>query len=159
MRSKKINGTIIFNIILLALQFSILVLEMLPNAVMIPFSSGPNSWVTSTFSYFSLTTMFGAVNFCPILSAVLTIISILLCVICLIKKESPLRSKWPWIVLFNILFFVISFNQWFRYGIEYISVPNYCIAALALVTIVFLITFHIRSTKNQPGTASNKNSV
>ena len=48
MRSKKINGTIIFNIILLALQFSILVLEMLPNAVMIPFSSGPNSWVTST---------------------------------------------------------------------------------------------------------------
>lgn len=149
MRSKKVNGTIIFNIILLALQFSILVLEMLPNAVMIPFSSGPNSWVTSTFSYFSLTTMFGAVDFFPILSAVLTIISILLCVICFVKRKSVLNGKWVCLVLFDLMVLAFSIlGPWLQYGIEYISVPNYCIAVLALISSVILLAAHTRLTKN-----------
>ncbi|HEX2938249.1 MAG TPA: hypothetical protein VHO66_04945 [Ruminiclostridium sp.] len=111
-------------------------LEMLPDAVMLPFASGPNKWVTKTFSYFSLTP-FGYAEYFPLLTGALTFTVIVFSAILLLKKnrDSKLRKT---AFLCSIIAFILSAIPLFKYGTVYFSILNYTISALMLISAVSL---------------------
>lgn len=122
-----------YSFILLS-QVMALIFEMLPDALMLSFASGPNQWVTKTFSYFSLTP-FGYAEFSPILTGVLTIIIIVLSAINLIQARKALKLQNADFIC-AIIAFVFSILHLLRYGAAYMSFPSYAISALILISAV-----------------------
>lgn len=122
-----------YSFILLS-QVMALVFEMFPDALMLPFASGPNQWVTKTFSYFSLTP-FGYAEFSPILTGVLTIIIIVLSAINLIQARKALKLQNADFIC-AIIAFVFSILHLLKYGAAYMSFPSYAISALILISAV-----------------------
>ncbi len=122
-----------YSFILLS-QVMALIFEMFPDALMLPFASGPNQWVTKTFSYFSLTP-FGYAEFSPILTGVLTIIIIVLSAINLIQARKALKLQNADFIC-AIIAFVFSILHLLKYGAAYMSFPSYAISALTLISAV-----------------------
>jgi transcriptional regulator with XRE-family HTH domain len=131
--SIKNTNKAIYSFVLLC-QLTVLVLEMLPDVVMLPFASGPNKWVTKTFSYFSLTP-FGYAEYFPLLTGVLTITVIVFCIISLMKKKRAPKLQNA-AFMCSIIAIVLSFLPLFKYGEKYMSVINYTISALILISII-----------------------
>jgi hypothetical protein len=127
----------IYSFVLL-FQLTAFSLEMLPIAVMAPIASGPNKWVTRTFSYFDLTLPFGCVNFSPSLIGILGITVIISSVIILIlKKGKPKLQNAAYIC--SILALVLSILQLSKYGWAYISTINYIVTLLILLSLILQI--------------------
>lgn len=121
-----------YSFILLS-QVMALVFEMFPDALMLPFASGPNHWVTKTFSYFSLTP-FGYAEFFPVLTGVLTIIIIALSAINLIQARKAALKLQNADFICAIIAFVFSILHLLKYGAAYMSFPSYAISALILIS-------------------------
>lgn len=121
-----------YSFILLS-QVMALVFEMFPDALMLPFASGPNHWVTKTFSYFSLTP-FGYAEFSPVLTGVLTIIIIALSAINLIQARKAALKLQNADFICAIIAFVFSILHLLKYGAAYMSFPSYAISALILIS-------------------------
>lgn len=121
-----------YSFILLS-QVMALVFEMFPDALMLPFASGPNHWVTKTFSYFSLTP-FGYAEFSPVLTGVLTIIIIALSAINLIQARKAALKLQNADFICAIIAFVFSILHLLKYGAAYMTFPSYAISALILIS-------------------------
>ena len=130
---------------ILLCQLTALILEMLPDALMLSFASGPNQWVTETFSYFSLTP-FGYGEFAPVFTSVLTIVLIVLSAINLLKVRKIFKLQNADFIC-AIIAFVLSILHLFQYGTAYMSFPNYAITALLLISAVLqaVVNRHIES--------------
>ena len=130
---------------LLLSQLTALILEMIPDALMLPFASGPNQWVTETFSYFSLTP-FGYGEIAPVFTGALTIVAIVLSAINLLKVRKTFKLQNADFIC-AIIAFVLSILHLFKYGTAYMSFPNYAITALLLISVVLqaVVNRHIES--------------
>lgn len=121
----------------------IFALEMLPGALKVPFSSGPDQLVTFTFPYYSLALPFGSCYFSPLFALGFTIAGVVLCFVGLIKKTSRKRFQ-RGALLCSILIFLLSFAPLIQIGPEYMSAVNGCMAALSLLSIGLLIWAKVR---------------
>lgn len=140
----KNSSKAMYSFILLS-QVIALILEVFPDTLMLPFASGPNQWVTKTFSYFSLTP-FGYAEFSPLLTGVLTIVVIVLSAVSLmdVKKTWKLQNA-DFIIAFIAL--VFSIFHLIKYGTAYMSFPSYAISALLLFSAVLqaVVNRHVES--------------
>ncbi len=123
-----------YSFILLS-QLTALILEMIPDALMLPFASGPNQRVTETFSYFSLTPPFGTGEFAPVFTGVMTIVVVVLSYINLLKVRKTFKLQNADFIC-TIIAFVLSTLHLFKYGTAYMSFLNYAITALLLISAV-----------------------
>ena len=78
-------------IILLCILIAALVLEVLPNGVVIYFANPEGDPYRETYSYFSLTP-YGYANIFPLITAVMTCILLLLLIISIILKKDLSKS-------------------------------------------------------------------
>lgn len=129
----KNSSRTMYGFILLS-QVTALILEMLPDTLMVPFASGPNQWVTRTFSYFSLTP-FGYAEFSPLLTGVLTIVITALSAVNLLKARNTGKLQNTDFIC-AIIAFVFSILHLFEYGTAYMFFPNYAISALLLLSVI-----------------------
>jgi len=130
----KNSSKAMYSFILLS-QLTALILEMLPDALMLPFASGPNQRVTETFSYFSLVPPFGSVEYAPIFTGVLTIAAAVLSGIHLLKARKTFKLQNADFIC-AIIALVLSILHLFNYGTAYMSFPGYAITALLLISVV-----------------------
>ena len=132
--SMKCSNKAVYGIALLC-QLAALVLEVLPDGVILIFAPGPNERVTETFSYFSLTP-FGYANFSPLPTGILTVAVIVLCAISLLKnlKATKLQNS---AFICNVIALALSVMPLLLFGKEYMSTVSYTISALMLLSIVF----------------------
>ncbi len=79
------------NILLTSLSLITLILELLPNGVVLNFANPEGEPWRRTYSYFSLTP-FGYANFGPFLTAILTCVLLVLVVIHLFKPSGGLNT-------------------------------------------------------------------
>lgn len=113
-------------------QFTALALEMLPDAVKIPFAAGPNKWVANSFSYFSLTPV-GYADFFPFLTGAFTVTAAVLCVVSLIRRgrmQKILNAAF----ICSVIDAALSIPILFKYGSAYTSALNYIISALIVIS-------------------------
>ena len=103
-----------------------IVLELLPLGAVCIFATSPTERVKETFSYFSLTP-FGYANFAPLITAILTVVILLLSLISL-KKDSVFNA----LFVLSIITAVISLMP-LMYGLNNYSLVGAFIT-IALVT-------------------------
>ena len=89
-----------------------IVLELLPLGAVCIFATSPTERVKETFSYFSLTP-FGYANFAPLITAILTIIILLLSLISQ-KKNNVLNA----VFVFSFIAAIVSLLP-LMYGLNY----------------------------------------
>lgn len=116
-------------------QLAALVLEALPNGVILIFASGPNERITETFSYFSMTP-FGYANFFPLPTALLTVAVIVLCIVSLLKSLNVMKIQNAAFIC-SVIAIILSIMPLLLFGKEYMSAISYTISALMLLSIVF----------------------
>lgn len=125
MRTKNIFHFVILLIVLLS--------EALPNGVVLNFANPEGEPWRRTFSYFSLTP-FGYADFAPFITAILTVMLLILSIIFLVKKKS-----------INSVFKIISGTTAvisvfpMLYGVEYITITGIVITVLLSINFVFSI--------------------
>lgn len=123
MRTKNIFHFVILLIVLLS--------EVLPNGVVLNFANPEGEPWRRTFSYFSLTP-FGYADFAPFITAILTVMLLILSIIFLVKKKS-----------INSVFKIISGTTAvisvfpMLYGVEYITITGIVITVLLSINFVF----------------------
>ena len=100
------------------------ILEMLPNGVVLNFANPEGESWRRTYSYFNLIP-FGYANFAPFITALLTVVLIILLVISLIKK-SPLTSAFR---IISSITAVISLAP-MLYGFDYVTATGISISIL-----------------------------
>ena len=103
-----------------------IVLELLPLGAVCIFATSPTERVKETFSYFSLTP-FGYANFAPLITAILTVVILLLSLISL-KKDSVFNA----LFVLSIITAIISLMP-LLYGLNNYSLVGAFIT-IALVT-------------------------
>lgn len=103
-----------------------IVLELLPLGAVCIFATSPTERVKETFSYFSLTP-FGYANFAPLITAILTVVILLLSLISL-KKDSVFNA----LFVLSIITAVISLMP-LMYGLNNYSLVG-ALITIALVT-------------------------
>lgn len=103
-----------------------IVLELLPFGAVCIFATSPTERVKETFSYFSLTP-FGYANFAPLITAILTVVILLLSLISL-KKDSVFNA----LFVLSIITAVISLMP-LMYGLNNYSLVG-ALITIALVT-------------------------
>lgn len=103
-----------------------IVLELLPLGAVCIFATSPTERVKETFSYFSLTP-FGYANFAPLITAILTVVILLLSLISL-KKDSVFNA----LFVLSIITAIISLMP-LMYGLNNYSLVGAFIT-IALVT-------------------------
>ena len=103
-----------------------IVLELLPFGAVCIFATSPTERVKETFSYFSLTP-FGYANFAPLITAILTVVILLLSLISL-KKDSVFNA----LFVLSIITAIISLMP-LMYGLNNYSLVGAFIT-IALVT-------------------------
>lgn len=108
-----------------------IVLELLPCGTVCIFATSPTERVKETFSYFS-TIPFGYANFAPLITAVLTVVILLLSLISL-KKNGVFNSMF----VLSIITAVISLLP-LVYGLSYFTFVG-ALITMALVTECILI--------------------
>lgn len=110
----------------------ILVLEIIPFGAVCNFASENGESTKQTFSYFSLTP-YGYANFGPFITAVLTVLLLVLCLINLIKQNDPLTRLCPLVSAAALFFSVLPLTL----GFSYWTVAGTCITLiLARVTLL-----------------------
>lgn len=130
---------------ILLVTIAMLVLEMLPDALRIPFASGPNSYVISTYSYFNLSVAFGTADLSPNLTVGLTIAILLFCSVGLLKRRGIVPYRLP-VFICSSLIFVFCFFPLIRYGADCLSFSTCAIAALSLLSIALQALIKFRFT-------------
>ena len=118
----------IFHFVILLI---VLFLEALPFGVVLNFANPEGEPWRRTFSYFSLTP-FGYANFAPFISAILTVLLLILSVTFLIKKSS-VNSAFKIISGITAVLSLIPI----LYGVEYITFIGILIFILLTLTFVF----------------------
>ena len=108
-----------------------IVLELLPLGAVCIFATSPTERVKETFSYFSLTP-FGYANFAPLITAILTVVILLLSLISL-KKDSVFNA----LFVLSIITAVISLMP-LMYGLNNYSLVG-ALITIALVTESILV--------------------
>ena len=103
-----------------------IVLELLPLGAVCIFATSPTERVRETFSYFSLIP-FGYANFAPLITAILTVVILLLSLISL-KKDSVFNA----LFVLSIITAVISLMP-LMYGLNNYSLVG-ALITIALVT-------------------------
>ena len=103
-----------------------IVLEALPLGAVCIFATSPTERVKETFSYFSLTP-FGYANFAPLITAILTVVILLLSLISL-KKDSVFNA----LFVLSIITAIISLMP-LMYGLNNYSLVG-ALITIALVT-------------------------
>lgn len=103
-----------------------IVLELLPLGAVCIFATSPTERVKETFSYFSLTP-FGYANFAPLITAILTVVVLLLSLISL-KKDSVFNA----LFVLSIITAIISLMP-LMYGLNNYSLVG-ALITIALVT-------------------------
>ena len=103
-----------------------IVLELLPFGAVCIFATSPTERVKETFSYFSLTP-FGYANFAPLITAILTVVVLLLSLISL-KKDSVFNA----LFVLSIITAIISLMP-LMYGLNNYSLVG-ALITIALVT-------------------------
>ena len=103
-----------------------IVLEALPMGVVCTFAISPTESVRKTFSYFSLIP-FGYANFAPLITAILTVVVLLLSLISL-KKDSVFNA----LFVLSIITAIISLMP-LMYGLSNYSLVG-ALITIALVT-------------------------
>ena len=103
-----------------------IVLELLPFGAVCIFATSPTERVKETFSYFSLTP-FGYANFAPLITAILTVVVLLLSLISL-KKDSVFNT----LFVLSIITAIISLMP-LMYGLNNYSLVG-ALITIALVT-------------------------
>ena len=107
-----------------------IVLEALPLGAVCTFAPSPTERVRETFSYFSLIP-FGYANFAPLITAILTVVILLLSLISL-KKDSVFNA----LFVLSIITAVISLMP-LMYGLNNNSLVG-ALITIALVTIALV---------------------
>lgn len=116
-------------IALLVLPLTTLILELLPNGVVLRFANPDGDPWVRTYCHFDLTP-FGYANFGPLIAAVLTCILLLLVVIYLIKPRKGLNTA-----IMNVSGFaaVAAFAP-VMFGLEYLTVIGIVVGLLLAAT-------------------------
>ena len=116
-------------IALLVLPLTALILELLPNGVVLRFANPEGEPWVRTYCHFDLTP-FGYANFGPLIAAVLTCILLLLVVIYLIKPRKGLNTA-----IMNVSGFaaVAAFAP-VMFGLEYLTVIGFVVGLLLAAT-------------------------
>ena len=109
-----------------------LILELLPNGVVLNFANPEGEPWRRTYSYFSLTP-FGYANFGPLITAILTCVLLVLVVVYLFKSHKGLN-----IAIMNVSGFATatSLLPW-MFGFSYITVIS------AIVSVLLAATFGV----------------
>lgn len=113
-------------------QAAALIIELLPDSLEMSFASGPNQFVTLGFSYFSLTP-FGYGHFSPILTGIMTIVSVVLSAVILISKKTKVNLQSADFIC-TIAAFVFSLLH-----IVYMTTPGYMISVFLLICVAMLV--------------------
>ena len=116
-------------LLLLVLSLAALILEMLPNGVVLRFANPEGDQWVRTYSHFDLTP-FGYANFGPLIAAVLTCVLLLLVVIYFFKPRKGLNTA-----IMNVSGFaaVAAFTP-MMFGMEYLTVIGMVVGTLLAAT-------------------------
>ena len=116
-------------LLFLIITLAALVLEMLPNGVVLRFANPEGDPWLRTYSHFDLTP-FGYANFGPLITAVLTCVLLLLVVIYLFKPRKGLNTA-----IMNVSGFaaVAAFAP-VMFGVEYLTVIGIVVGLLLAAT-------------------------
>lgn len=107
------------------LPLASLILELLPNGVVLNFANPDGEPWRRTYSYFSLTP-FGYANFGPFITAILTCILLVLVAVYLFKPRKGLNTA-----ILNVSGFATAASLMpLMFGIDYITVVGVVITAL-----------------------------
>lgn len=118
------------------------VLECLPNGVILKFADGPNSTFTVTYSYFSLTP-FGWAHFGFLPAAALTCVLLLLTVIYTFTAKEGLAAAAAGLSIFAGL---LSLSAVIMFGLEYLSIINAAVALLLFAEAALLLITKTKGT-------------
>lgn len=110
---------------LLICSTAALILELLPSGAVLVFAPSPTERARETYSYFSMT-VFGYGNFAPFITAVLTVVLLVLAIVCTLQKTDDLIK--PVAVISGVAFVVSVLPLIF--GFEYLSLVGVLISLL-----------------------------
>lgn len=116
-------------VLLIMMPIAALILELLPNGVVLRFANPEGEPWVKTYSHFNVTP-FGYANFEPLIAAVLTCMLLLLVVIYLIKPRKGLNTA-----IMNVSGFaaVAAFTP-VMFGLEYLTVIGIVVGLLLAAT-------------------------
>ena len=115
--------------LLIMVPIAALILELLPNGVILRFANPEGEPWVKTYSHFNMTP-FGYANFGPLIAAVLTCVLLLLAVIYFFKPRKGLN-----IAIMNVSGFatVVAFSP-LMFGTDYLTVVGIIVGLLLAVT-------------------------
>lgn len=122
-------------ILLAALLLTVIVLECLPYGAVLRFANPEGEPWRESFSYFSLTP-FGYANFGPLLTAVLSLVMLVLAVVCFLKSVPRILSLWKVVALLAVL---TSLLPLLMLGVSYYPPLAGVISVLLVAELVVLI--------------------
>lgn len=122
-----------------ALSVLTIILEILPYGAICIFMDDGGIEIRRTFSYFSLVP-YGYANFSPLITAVLSCVILVLCIILCFRKSRKLNKA---LVTLSGLAAVISFMPFFiGFGFRFYGV---CAAAItSLLAVIFILALSVR---------------
>lgn len=109
----------------LAMPLAALILELLPFSAAMKFAVGPNETQIRTFSFFS-PTLWGYASFTVNIAAVLTVVTAVLGVVCLLRKSKKLLLAQFATALLGLVALIMEFAK----GVEFITIFGAIVAAL-----------------------------
>lgn len=110
-----------------------LILELLPIGAVLIFAPGPTETMMETYSYFSLN-LVGYAQFTPMLTGILTIASVLLGIISIIKYDIAKKSKNA-VFTCSIIAATLSLAPLFLFGFDYMTSASYAISVAIVISI------------------------
>ncbi len=122
-------------ILLSGIPTVLILLELLPFSAVLNFANPEGEPFRETFSYFSLVP-FGYANFGPLITAVLSCVLLVLCVVfCFLNKKGILKA----IAVLSAIALAASLSP-FLFGIQYVTVCGIAISVglLALLSLSVL---------------------
>lgn len=120
---------LIFKVTTILLLVVTLVLEILPNGAVLNFmADGNDELIRRTYSYFSLT-LFGYANFGPLLTAVTTVVLLVLLIVFIFKSNKQ---------LFKVIRVGLVFGLVFSLFPLFLSLKSYSLTGL-FISISFLL--------------------
>ncbi len=117
----------------------ILILEALPQGVVLRFANPEGEPFHNTFSYFDLTP-FGYANFAPLLTVICTIILLIASILYCVKRRGIKLIK-----TLSVIGFVLTLIPSIMHGIEYLT------WIAVVIAIMFLVEFAITITLKNKG--------
>ena len=113
---------------------TIIFLQTLPYGAVLVFSDGPGSQIRRTFSYFSLAP-FGYANFFPLITAILTVVILVLTVVAFIKNYKAKRIQDSAFIC-TVIAIIVSTLSWILFGLQYITGVGIAISVLLAASLV-----------------------